>query len=138
MTFLTEQKILYLKQFAFRKNFSAAHPIINLIDSIEKAFDHNKFACRVFIDLKKAFDTVDHEILLKKLWHHGIRGIGNDWFKSYLTNRMQYVSINNILSDLLKVIFGVPQGSVLDPLLFLVCINDLNNSIRFSSFSFCQ
>ena len=133
MKFLTEQKILYLKQFGFRKNFSFAHAIINLIDSIENAFDQNKFACGVFIDLKKAFDTVDHEILLKKLWHCGIRGIANEWFKSYLTNRMQYDSINGISSDLLKVNSGVLQGSVLGPLLFLVCINDLHNSIRFSS-----
>ena len=133
MKFLTEQKILYLKQFRFRKNFSTAHPIMNLIDSIENAFDQNKFACGVFIDLKKAFDTVDHEILLKKLWHYGIRGIANDWFKSYLTNRMQYVSINNIPSDLLKVNFRVPQASVLGPLLFLVYIYDLHKSIRFSS-----
>ena len=118
MKFLTEQKILYLKQFGFRKNFSTAHPIINLIDSIENAFDQNKFACGVFIDLKKAFDTVDHEILLKKLWHYGIRGIANDWFESYLPNRMEYISINGILSDLLKVNFRVPQGSILGPLLF--------------------
>ena len=133
MKFLTKQKILYLKQFGFKKNFSTAHAIINLIDSIENAFDKNKFECGVFIDLKKAFDTVDHEILFKKLWHYEIRGIANDWFKSYLTNRMQYVSIDGISYDLLKVNFGVPQGLVLCPLLFLLYINDLYNSIRFSS-----
>ena len=123
MKFLTEQKILYLKQFAFRENFSTAHVIINLIDSIENAFDKINFAFGVFINLKKAFDTVDHEILLKMVWHYGIRGIANGWFKSYLTNRMQYVSIDGISSDLLKVNFGVPQGSVLGPLLFLLYIN---------------
>ena len=105
MKFLTEQKILNLKQFGFRKYFSTAHAIISLIDSIENAFDKNKFACGVFIDLKKAFYTVDHEILLTKLWHYGIRGVAHDWFKSYVTNRMQYVSIDGILSDLLKVNF---------------------------------
>ena len=94
MKFLTGLKILYLKQFGFRKNFSTAHAIINLIDSIENAFDPDKFACRVFIDLKKAFDKVDHDILLKKLRYYRISVIANDWFKSYLTNRMQYIHFN--------------------------------------------
>ena len=132
MEFLTEHKILYLKQFGFRKNITTAHAIINLIDNIINAFDQNKFTCRV-IDFKKAFDTVDQEILLKKLWHSGIRQIANDWFKWYLTNRIQYVSINEILSDLPKVNFRVPKGSVLGRLLFLLYKNDLHNSIRFSS-----
>ena len=117
MEFLTEHKILYLKQFGFGKNITTAHAIINLIDNIKNAFDQNKFTCGI-IDFKKAFDTVDHEILLKKLWHYGIRGIANDWFESYLPNRMEYISINGILSDLLKVNFRVPQGSILGPLLF--------------------
>ena len=132
MEFLTEHKILFLKQFGFRKNITTAHAIINLIDNIKNAFDQNKFTCGV-IDFKKAFDTVDHEILLKKLWHSGIRQIANDWFKWYLTNRIQYVSINEILSDLPKVNFRVPKGSVLGRLLFLLYKNDLRNSIRFSS-----
>ena len=133
MKFLTAKKILHVEQFGFRKNFSTAPAIIDLIDCIENVFNQNKFARGGFVTFKKAFDTVDHEILLKKLWHCGIRGIANEWFKSYLTNRMQYDSINGISSDLLKVNFGVLQGSGLGPLLFLVCINDLHNSIRFSS-----
>ena len=83
------------------------------------------------MDLQKAFDTVDHEILLSKLDYYGIRGISNNWFKSYLSNRKQFVSINGYDSVLAEIKCGVPQGSVLGPLLFLLYINDLNQAIKF-------
>ena len=81
--------------------------------------------------MQKAFDTVDHQILLAKLHHYGIRGVSNDWFKSYLSNRNQYVSINGYESGLAAINCGVPQGSVLGALLFLSYINDLNQAIKF-------
>ena len=110
---------------------STYHALINITENIRKALDDGNIGCGVFVDFQKAFDTVDHQILLAKLNHYGTRGVSNDWFKSYLSNRNQYVSINGFDSGLTSINCGVPQGSVLGPLLFLLYINDLNQAIKF-------
>ena len=129
--FLTENNIIYDLQFGFRQNFSTTHALINLTENIRQAPDDEYIGCGIFVDLQKAFDTVDHEILLSKLNHYGIRGVSNDWFRSYLSDRQQYVSINGYDSGLTKLNCGIPQGSVLGPLIFLLYINDFNQAIKF-------
>ena len=97
--FLEEKKILYYRQFGFRKDFLTNHAILNLLESLKKAPDDGQFACGIFIDFEKAFDTVSHNILFEKLNHYRTRGISNDWFRSYSSDKTQFVFINGFSSD---------------------------------------
>jgi hypothetical protein len=130
--FLDKYKILYELQFGFRKGRSTEQALITLVDKVSSAIDSGDFVVGIFLDFSKAFDTVNHDILISKLEHYGIRGTALNWLKDYLNNRYQYVTVNSAISDTKIVKCGVPQGSILGPLLFLIYINDLYNVVSYS------
>ncbi len=140
LTFLNINNVLYKHQYGFRAKHSTIHPILHLLNHCATSSSKSdpEYTLAVLCDLSKAFDVINHDTLLRKLNNYGIRGIANDWFRSYLSDRYQFVEIEGHRSHTMPIKIGVPQGSILGPLLYLIYVNDIGNSCRGNILSFAD
>ena len=134
LNFLESNNSLFDNQYGFRPQRSCEHALLNAQNSLLDSLSKHQVSLLLLIDFSKAFDMVDHKILLRKLEHYGIRGIALKWMQSYLSGRKQFVSISGKNSETKEIQFGVPQGSILGPLLFIIYINDIPETASFAKF----
>ena len=129
-SFISQYNLIKPNQFGFQRSKCTSDAILEFMENAYESFNNNQYYLAVFLDFSKAFDTISHEILLKKIEHMGFRGPIHKWIQSYLSNRKQFVSIGEKSSEILNTKMGVPQGSTLGPLLFILYINDMSNTIN--------
>ena len=140
MSFLTGQNIRYDHQFGFRPKHSTIHPTIHLLNHCASSSSKHdpETTWAILCEISMTFDVIDHDILLSKMNKYGIRGIANDWLTNYLSGRQQYVDIYGVTSHKGQIQIGVPQGSILGPLLYLLCVSDIRNSCHGMILSFAD
>ena len=135
---ITKHNLSFVGQYGFRKRHSTEYAALELVDRISNGLDNRNLPISIFLDLSKAFDTLDHQILLHKLYHYGIRNSALNWFSSYLTNRLQYIDIDGTKSKSHPLSTGVPQGSILSPLLFIIYIWTISMMLALNLLSSCM